>query len=177
VASFPRGLADHARDASTGFRRQRRHGSLGTCRACRPQRLITLTRHPRRRVWGPRDGNPAALDRPQRFHDLREGRRCGGTWRENTYPGCACDIASHLSSFSFEQDSGWSRTYAPQPEILRNLERVAAEHRLSGRIHFNTEIVRLDWDDARRHWQLTAADGRRFTADVVVAGVGGLHGP
>jgi len=101
----------------------------------------------------------------------------GGTWRENTYPGCACDIASHLSSFSFEQDTGWSRTYAPQPEILRYLERVAAEHRLSDRIHFNTEIVRLDWDDARRHWQLTAADGRRFTADVVVAGVGGLHGP
>ncbi len=101
----------------------------------------------------------------------------GGTWRENTYPGCACDIASHLYSFSFEQDSGWSRTYAPQPEILRYLERVAAKHGLADRIRFNTEIVRLDWDEARRRWQLTAADGRTFTADVVVAGVGGLHVP
>jgi cation diffusion facilitator CzcD-associated flavoprotein CzcO len=101
----------------------------------------------------------------------------GGTWRENTYPGCACDIASHLYSFSFEQDSGWSRTYAQQPEILRYLERVAAKHNLSDRIRFHTEIVRLDWDDGCRHWRLTAADGRRFTADVVVAGVGGLHVP
>ena len=101
----------------------------------------------------------------------------GGTWRENTYPGCACDIASHLYSFSFEQDSGWSRTYAPQPEILRYLERVAAKHDLLERIRFNTEVVRLDWDGASRCWQLTAADGRTFTADVVVAGVGGLHVP
>ena len=101
----------------------------------------------------------------------------GGTWLENTYPGCACDIASHLYSFSFEQDSGWSRTYAPQPEILRYLERVAAKHDLLERIRFNTEVVRLDWDGARRCWQLTAADGHTFTADVVVAGVGGLHVP
>lgn len=101
----------------------------------------------------------------------------GGTWRDNTYPGCACDIASHLYSFSFEQDPGWSRTYAPQPEILRYLERTAAKHRLDERVRFNTEIVRLDWDDARRRWTLTAADGGTFSADVVVAGVGGLHVP
>ncbi len=101
----------------------------------------------------------------------------GGTWRENTYPGCACDIASHLYSFSFEQDSGWSRTYAPQPEILRYLERVTAKHSLTDRIRFNTEIMRLDWDNAERRWQLTATDGRTFTADIIVAGVGGLHVP
>jgi cation diffusion facilitator CzcD-associated flavoprotein CzcO len=101
----------------------------------------------------------------------------GGTWRENTYPGCACDIPSHLYSFSFEQDSGWSRTYAPQPEILEYLRRVATRHGLTERIRFHTEIVQLDWDHDRRLWRLTAADGRTFTADVVVAGVGGLHVP
>ncbi|MFM8703017.1 MAG: flavin-containing monooxygenase [Planctomycetia bacterium] len=108
---------------------------------------------------------------------LEKAAGVGGTWRDNTYPGCGCDIASHLYSFSFEQDPGWSRTYAMQPEILRYLERIATKHGLMERIRFNTEITRLEWDATARHWRRTAADGRSFTADIVVAGVGGLHVP
>ncbi len=118
---------------------------------------------------------------------LEEGRRdvailekasaLGGTWRDNTYPGCACDIPSRLYSYSFAADSSWSRTYAPQAEILAYIERVARHHDIHGLTRFGTAIERLEWDEATRLWQLTAADGRRFTARVVVSAVGGIHIP
>jgi len=101
----------------------------------------------------------------------------GGTWRDNTYPGCACDVPAQLYSFSFAQNMGWSRTYATQPEILAYMHGVAEEHQLEKKIRFNTRITTLIWDHEASHWRLTAADGRQFTARVVVSGVGGLHLP
>lgn len=101
----------------------------------------------------------------------------GGTWRDNTYPGCACDIPSHLYSFSFAPSSEWSRRYAAQPEILAYLNNVSRAHTLERFIRFNTAITALAWDGEQRLWNLTAADGRTFTARVVVAGVGGIHIP
>ncbi|MFM7206810.1 MAG: flavin-containing monooxygenase, partial [Planctomycetaceae bacterium] len=101
----------------------------------------------------------------------------GGTWRDNTYPGCACDIPSHLYSFSFEQSPDWSRTYAAQPEILAYLRRVAVKRGVDRLIRYETPIARLEWDDDRRLWRLTAADGRQFVARAVVSAVGGLHIP
>lgn len=111
------------------------------------------------------------------FVVFEKAARLGGTWRDNTYPGCACDVPAHLYSYSFAQNPRWSRTYAPQPEILAYLESVATRHGLHRRIAFETPITELVWDEAARHWRLTAADGRSFTARVVVSAVGALHVP
>jgi cation diffusion facilitator CzcD-associated flavoprotein CzcO len=101
----------------------------------------------------------------------------GGTWRDNTYPGCACDIPSHLYSFSFAQDAGWTRTFAPQPEILAYIHRVASRYGLEGKTAFNTAITAATWSETENRWHLVAADGRRFTARVVIAATGLLHVP
>lgn len=101
----------------------------------------------------------------------------GGTWRDNSYPGCGCDVPSDLYSLSFEQNPDWSRTFASQREILEYLKRVAAKHQIAKSVQFDTKIVSLRWHDQRHYWQLTAADGRVFTATVVISGMGGLHVP
>lgn len=118
--------------------------------------------------------------RQQGQHDLmifEKADSLGGTWRDNTYPGCGCDVPSDLYSLSFEQNPDWSQTYASQQEILAYLRRVAARHRVEESIRFGTEIVSLRWNEQHHHWQLTAADGHRFTATVVISGMGGLHIP
>ena len=101
----------------------------------------------------------------------------GGTWRDNTYPGCGCDVPSHLYSLSFARNPDWSRTYAPQHEILAYLKNVATRYRLEEATRFNTEIVDLRWQATAGRWELTAADGRQFTAGVVISAMGGLHIP
>lgn len=101
----------------------------------------------------------------------------GGTWRDNTYPGCACDVPSHLYSFSFTPATNWSKRYANQPEILGYLEGVARDWDINRWIRFDTAIAGLEWDQQRRLWKLTAADGRRFRARVVIAAVGGINIP
>jgi len=101
----------------------------------------------------------------------------GGTWRDNHYPGCACDVPAHLYSYSFEPNPDWSSAYAPQPEIRAYIERVAARHDLARRVRFSTEVTAAELDEARACWTLTAADGGVFQADVVVAAVGGLSRP
>lgn len=101
----------------------------------------------------------------------------GGTWRDNTYPGCGCDVPSHLYSLSFARNPDWSRTYAPQHEILAYLKDVATRYRLEEATRFSTEIVDLRWQAAASRWELTAADGRQFTAGVVISAMGGLHIP
>ena len=111
------------------------------------------------------------------FAIFEKAASLGGTWRDNTYPGCSCDIPSYLYSFSFAPSSDWSQRYAAQPEILAYLEDVSRTHALERFIRFNTAITALDWDDEQRLWRLTAADGRRFQARVVVAGLGGIHIP
>ena len=70
---------------------------------------------------------------------LEKAHDVGGTWRDNSYPGCACDIPSHMYSFSFEQNPGWSRAYSPQPEIWRYLRNVADKYGLRrARVPFGT---------------------------------------
>lgn len=101
----------------------------------------------------------------------------GGTWRDNSYPGCACDVPSHLYSYSFAQQSGWSRRYAPQGEILAYIREVADRYRLDERTLYETPITSLEWDDDERFWRLSTRDGRQFTARAVVSAVGGLHVP
>ncbi|OBJ82902.1 monooxygenase [Mycobacterium gordonae] len=101
----------------------------------------------------------------------------GGTWRHNTFPGAACDVPSHLYSYSFALNPRWSKTYANQPEILAYLEKVAADHGLGPQLRPNTAITTVRWSDESRRWTLTAQDGRQYDFDVVVSAVGMLDVP
>lgn len=101
----------------------------------------------------------------------------GGTWRHNTFPGAACDVPSHLYSYSFAPNPRWSKTYANQPEILAYLERVAADHGLGPRLRPRTAITTVRWSDESRRWTLTTEDGAQHDFDVVVSAVGMLDVP
>jgi len=101
----------------------------------------------------------------------------GGTWRDNTYPGCACDVPSHLYSFSFEPNPNWSRMYAPQPEIFAYLKGVATKYDLIKHIQFRANLISARYDDARKLWVAEADDGRVFEAEILVSGMGGLSNP
>ena len=101
----------------------------------------------------------------------------GGTWRDNTYPGAACDVPSHLYSYSFELNPWWSRTYATQSEILAYLERCTDQYGIRPHVRTGTRIVEARWDAAGQQWVLTTSTGEQFLADVVVSGLGMLNVP
>jgi len=107
---------------------------------------------------------------------LEKGMDVGGTWRDNTYPGCACDIPSHLYSLSFAQAGEWSRLYPRQPELLAYLRRVADTYGLRPRIRFNTTMQGAVWDAAAGVWHVETDRGR-FRARVLISGAGALHIP
>jgi cation diffusion facilitator CzcD-associated flavoprotein CzcO len=100
----------------------------------------------------------------------------GGTWWANTYPGCQCDIPSHLYSFSFAPNPDWTRTYPLQPELRDYLRRCAERFGVMDRIHFETEITGAAWDDEASVWRLETSQGS-WTADVVIAAPGPLSEP
>jgi cation diffusion facilitator CzcD-associated flavoprotein CzcO len=99
----------------------------------------------------------------------------GGTWHYNTYPGVACDVPSHLYSYSFAPNPNWSRVFSDGKEILAYIERVAREHGVVERIRFSEEVTRCTWRDGR--WQIETNLGRRDVADVVIAATGVTHHP
>ncbi|HTI73384.1 MAG TPA: NAD(P)/FAD-dependent oxidoreductase [Mycobacterium sp.] len=96
----------------------------------------------------------------------------GGTWRQNSYPGAACDIQSHLYSFSFAPNRSWTRTYAYQPEILAYLEKVADDFDLRRHLMLSTSVRRLVWDEDALHWDVEVTGGATVVADVIVSAVG-----
>ncbi len=98
----------------------------------------------------------------------------GGTWRENTYPGCACDVPSHLYSFSFAQNPDWTRAYSPQPEIEAYLIRCREDFGLRPHIRYGCEIAEMRFDPKALTWQLTTSTGETIEADVVVNATGPL---
>lgn len=100
----------------------------------------------------------------------------GGTWLDNTYPGCACDIPSSLYSFEFAPNPEWSRTFAPQAEILAYVQRVADENGVTERSLLGTEVTRAQWDDDSARWLVDTTRGR-FVAPILVFGVGALNEP
>jgi cation diffusion facilitator CzcD-associated flavoprotein CzcO len=101
----------------------------------------------------------------------------GGTWYDNRYPGCACDIPSHLYSFSFEPSPDWSRMYPGQQEIHDYLKRCVERYELAPYIRLNTRFHEAVWNEAERVWHATAGEGMRIRARVLVSGIGGLHVP
>jgi cation diffusion facilitator CzcD-associated flavoprotein CzcO len=110
------------------------------------------------------------------FVVLEKADDVGGTWRENTYPGCACDVPSHLYSYSFAPNPDWSRAFSPQPEIWAYLRRCARRFGVTPHIRFGTELREAAWDASRRVWRLSTSRGP-LTADVLVAAAGPLHHP
>ncbi|MGI9006375.1 MAG: flavin-containing monooxygenase [Streptosporangiaceae bacterium] len=124
-------------------------------------------------------GMAIALDKAGR-HDyviLEKAGQIGGTWRENTYPGCACDIRSLLYSFSFEPKHDWSRQFPPQPEILDYLRQVVRAYDLEPHIRFGAEVTSMAYDDAAGRWALRLADGRGVSCRVLMTAMGPLHQP
>ncbi|MBR8332740.1 alpha/beta hydrolase fold domain-containing protein [Burkholderia ambifaria] len=107
----------------------------------------------------------------ERSHDV------GGVWRDNRYPGAACDVPSHLYSFSFEPNPNWSRVFAPQPEIHAYLQHCARKYGLARHLRFGAEVERAQYDEARGLWHVTLADGTTLSAAVLVSGTGQLSRP
>ena len=110
------------------------------------------------------------------FVILERAAAVGGTWRDNTYPGCACDVPSHLYSFSFAPNPGWSHSFSRQPEIWQYVEDVTDRHGLREHLVFGTEVLRADWDAGPARWRLRTSRGE-LTADVVIAASGPLSEP
>jgi cation diffusion facilitator CzcD-associated flavoprotein CzcO len=106
----------------------------------------------------------------EREHDV------GGVWRDNTYPGCQCDVPSTLYSFSFAPNPEWTHTYPLQPEIWDYLRRVAAAHGITPHIRYGHEVTAARWDEDSQCWVIEAA-GEQITAQILVLGIGGLSEP
>jgi len=100
----------------------------------------------------------------------------GGTWHDNSYPGCRCDVPSNLYSFSFAPNPGWSETYSGQPEIERYLQQTARDFGVVDRIAFDAALEHAAWDPAESVWRLTTSRGS-LTADFLINGGGGLSQP
>ena len=110
------------------------------------------------------------------FVVLERDSEVGGTWRDNTYPGCACDVPSHLYSFSFAPNPDWTRTFSPQPEIQAYLRRCAREFGVTPHIRFDTALRDARWDEQNGRWLLQTSRGA-LTAQFLVAAQGALSEP
>ena len=110
------------------------------------------------------------------FVVLERADDLGGTWRDNDYPGCACDVPSHLYSFSFAPNPDWTRAFSPQPEIEAYLHRTAREYGVLPHLRFGAGLTDARWDTGTQRWQLRTARGD-LTADVLVLGTGALSEP
>ncbi|MFC5185791.1 flavin-containing monooxygenase [Actinomadura harenae] len=105
---------------------------------------------------------------------LEKAGGLGGTWRDNTYPGAACDVPSHLYSFSFERKTDWSRRFPPQEEILGYLWHCARKYEVLPRIRFGTEVTGAEWDEAESAWRVSTSSGV-VAARVLVSACGQLN--
>lgn len=112
----------------------------------------------------------------QDFLILERARDVGGTWRENSYPGCRCDVPSHVYSLSFAPNPEWSATFSPQQEIWDYLRKVADDEGLQPQLRFGCEVEAAHWDAEARRWRIETSSGE-LSARVLIAGAGPLHEP
>jgi cation diffusion facilitator CzcD-associated flavoprotein CzcO len=110
------------------------------------------------------------------FLVAERGGDVGGTWRDNTYPGAACDVPSQLYSFSFAPNPGWSRSFSPQREIQDYIRRVAERSGVLDRFRFRTTVEDAAWDEQAHRWRIRTSAGD-LTADVLVSAAGALSDP
>lgn len=106
------------------------------------------------------------------FVILEKASGLGGTWYHNRYPGAACDVPSHLYSFSFDCRLDWPRPFSPQPEILTYLEQCAEKHALLPHIRFDTKVERADWIDSESVWRVTTEAGETYQARILLCALG-----
>jgi cation diffusion facilitator CzcD-associated flavoprotein CzcO len=111
------------------------------------------------------------------FVVLERADEVGGTWRDNLYPGCACDVPSQLYSFSFEPWASWTRDYAPQREILEYLRHCADKYGIRPRIRFGARAVCARWNDAGGLCEVGISTGQTLRARVLVLACGPLNRP
>ena len=102
---------------------------------------------------------------------LERGHDVGGTWRDNSYPGAACDVPSHLYSYSFALNPDWSRAFSPQGEIYDYIRRVTAETGVREKIRFGVDVTSVEYDADRGRWSVSTNAGE-YDVRVVVLGVG-----
>lgn len=107
---------------------------------------------------------------------LEKAARVGGTWRDNNYPGCGCDVPSALYSFSFSPSHKWSHLFAKQPEILSYLEDVAEKYNLNEKIEFENELLSAKWDEKKHLWNLETSKGP-YQAKTVIFTTGPITEP
>lgn len=111
------------------------------------------------------------------FVILEKSKEFGGAWRDNVYPGVACDIPAHLYSFSFEPNPSWTKWWAPGEEIENYLLSVVEKHDLKKYVHFNSTVKNAVWDENLCLWHIHTDDGREYVAEFIISGVGALHIP
>lgn len=123
-------------------------------------------------------GMAVALKRQAKrdFIVLERAADVGGTWRDNTYPGAACDIQSHLYSYSFRPNPNWSRVYASQPEILEYLRATARDEGILPHVRFGARVLKAAWDEQQAAWLVSTTAGD-FKAPVLVSAAGHLSDP
>ncbi len=144
-------------------------------------RAVTGPRHVRTLIIGSGFaglGTAIKLDEAG-LHDfvvIERGSEVGGTWRDNTYPGAACDVPSQLYSYSFALNPDWSRSFSRQGEIQRYIRGVAERSGVLDRHRFGVEVRSADWDESASVWRIETTEGT-YTADVVVPAVGALCEP
>ncbi len=110
------------------------------------------------------------------FVVLERAADLGGTWRDNSYPGCACDIASVLYSYTDEPNPGWSRAFAPQAEIWAYMHEVADRHGVAGHMRFDHEVLDASFDNETDRWAISTSQGE-YTAEILVSATGALADP
>ncbi len=111
------------------------------------------------------------------FVVLERASDVGGTWRDNVYPGCACDIPSALYSFSFERNPAWTRVFPRQDELWDYLRRCVDRYRIRPRIRFGTELLEARYDENDATWRLRTAGGGELTCRVLISAMGFLNRP
>jgi cation diffusion facilitator CzcD-associated flavoprotein CzcO len=108
------------------------------------------------------------------FIILERAAQIGGTWRDNYYPGAACDVASHLYSFSFAPNPSWSRKFSPQQEILDYLKKCANDFEINKHIRFNAQVVDAKFDETEGLWSVSTLDGAIYRTKFLIRATGGL---
>lgn len=111
------------------------------------------------------------------FLVLEKAASVGGTWRDNHYPGAACDVPSHLYSYSFEPKTDWSRKFAPQAEIVAYIQHCVDKHQLAGKIRCNTEVASAEFEQASGLWRVIGKEGEHYLAQALVSACGQLNQP
>ena len=111
----------------------------------------------------------------QNFVILEKSNEVGGTWRENQYPGAACDVQSHLYSLSFAPKTDWSKRYAEAPEIFQYIQDVVQQFNLRDYCQFNSEVVHTEYQEKDCVWHIALKDGKQLSCQYLILASGPLY--